>query len=69
MPLPDEPMARLALAALRALGRGRGDLVHSDGQDTAPGYVLPWVPVRIDASGATKDAEALAEQAARHAVQ
>ena len=63
VPLPDEPMARLALAALRALGRGRGDLVQSDGQDTAPGYVLPWVPVRIDASGATKDAEALAEQA------
>ncbi|HOZ31417.1 MAG TPA: formyltransferase family protein, partial [Tabrizicola sp.] len=63
VPLPDEPMARLALAALRALGRGRGDLAYSDGKDPAPGYVLPWVPVRIDASGATKDAEALAEQA------
>ncbi len=61
--LPDEPMARLALAAMRAFGRTRGDIAYSNGQDLAPCYVLPWVPVRLEAFKSARDAEALAEQA------
>ncbi|MGL4236954.1 MupA/Atu3671 family FMN-dependent luciferase-like monooxygenase [Tabrizicola sp.] len=55
--LPDHTPARLALAAVRALGRTAGDIAWASGQDPAPGYVLPWVPVRLDASGRISDAE------------
>jgi natural product biosynthesis luciferase-like monooxygenase protein len=61
--LADGPAARLALAALRAVGRSGGDLAFATGQDGAAGYVLPWVPMRLAASGAARDAEALAERA------
>jgi natural product biosynthesis luciferase-like monooxygenase protein len=50
--------ARFALAATRALGRTGGDIAFATGQDPAPGYVLPWVPLRLDATGALPDAEA-----------
>jgi natural product biosynthesis luciferase-like monooxygenase protein len=50
--------ALAALAALRALGRTGGDIAFSTGQDPAPGYLLPWVPVRIEALGTVLDAEA-----------
>lgn len=62
-PLAGAPIARLALAVLRALGRSGGDLAYSDGHETAPGYVLPWVPLRLTASGSAREAEAQAEQA------
>ncbi len=55
--------ARLALAALRALGRASGDIAFSTGQDPAPGYVLPWVPLRLDTLGTVTDAEARADHA------
>jgi natural product biosynthesis luciferase-like monooxygenase protein len=47
----------LALAAVRALGRTGGDIAWSPGHNAAPGYILPWVPVRLDASGRVCDAE------------
>ncbi len=50
VPLADEPMERVTLAALKALGRNRGDLAFSDGRATASGYVLPWVPLRLSAT-------------------
>ncbi len=43
--------ARVALAALRAVGRVAGDIAFSAGPSPAPGYVLPWVPLRLAASG------------------
>ncbi|MBL9051521.1 MAG: LLM class flavin-dependent oxidoreductase [Tabrizicola sp.] len=55
--------AELALAALRALGRSGGDIAWSSGQDPAPGYILPWVPVRVDASGAVATAVSRTGQA------
>ena len=61
--LDPQPTGRLALAALRALGRSQGDLVYSDGQPVAAGYVLPWVPLRLDATGHARTAEARATQA------
>ncbi len=63
LPLAGAPAARLALAALRAVGRSGGDLAFSDGRDVAAGYVLPWVPLRLVASGTAREAEARAEQA------
>ncbi|MCU0902858.1 MAG: LLM class flavin-dependent oxidoreductase [Tabrizicola sp.] len=53
----DSTPARAALAAVRALGRTGGDIAFATGQDPAPGYLLPWVPVRLDASGSLRDAE------------
>ncbi|KAF0113617.1 MAG: non-ribosomal peptide synthetase [Rhodobacteraceae bacterium] len=50
--------SRLALSATRALGRTGGDIAFASGQDPAPGYLLPWVPVRLDATGPLPDAEA-----------
>jgi hypothetical protein len=50
IPLPAAGPTWLALAALRALGRSAGDIAFATGQDPAPGHVLPWVPVRLDAS-------------------
>ena len=61
--LPAATTAALALAALRALGRSGGDIALATGQDPAPGYVRPWVPVRLDASGTVKAAEAQAAKA------
>ncbi|MFN5996345.1 MAG: MupA/Atu3671 family FMN-dependent luciferase-like monooxygenase [Paracoccaceae bacterium] len=55
---PGATPARLALAATRALGRTGGDIALASGQDLAPGYLLPWVPLRLDATGALPDAEA-----------
>jgi natural product biosynthesis luciferase-like monooxygenase protein len=57
IPLPAADPAGRALAALRALGRSAGDIAFACGQDPAPGYVLPWVPVRLDASGTVSTAE------------
>ena len=61
--LPAPPPARLALAAIRALGRTGGDIALTAAQDPAPGYLLPWTPVRLDASGTVQDAETRAAQA------
>lgn len=61
--LPAAGPTRLALAALRALGRSAGDIAFATGQDPAPGYVLPWVPVRLDASGDVNTAETRAAKA------
>jgi natural product biosynthesis luciferase-like monooxygenase protein len=63
LPLPPMPPGRLALAALRALGRSAGDLAYADGQDPAPGYILPWVPLRLAAQGSVGQAEDRAEAA------
>ena len=56
--LPAAGTSWLALAALRALGRSGGDIAFASGDDPAPGHVLPWVPVRLDASGPVLAAEA-----------
>lgn len=61
--LPGVTPARLALAAVRALGRTGGDIALASGQDAAPGYLLPWTPVRLDASGTVAQAETRAAQA------
>jgi natural product biosynthesis luciferase-like monooxygenase protein len=58
IPLPAAGATWLALAALRALGRSHGDIAFASGQDPAPGHVLPWVPVRLDATGPVLVAEA-----------
>jgi natural product biosynthesis luciferase-like monooxygenase protein len=58
LPLPAAGLAWLALAAIRAFGRTGGDIAWASGQDPAPGYLLPWVPVRLDASGTVLAAEA-----------
>ncbi|WP_333815015.1 MupA/Atu3671 family FMN-dependent luciferase-like monooxygenase, partial [Tabrizicola sp.] len=58
IPLPAAGATWLALAALRALGRSGGDIAFTSGQDSAPGHVLPWVPVRLNASGPAMAAEA-----------
>lgn len=57
IPLPAAGPAWLALAALRALGRSGGDIAFASGRDPAPGHVLPWVPVRLDATGKVAAAE------------
>lgn len=62
IPLSAAPQARLVLAALRALGRGAGDVAFSTGRDPAPGYVLPWLPMRLVASGTARVAESLADR-------
>ena len=56
-------VARASLALLRAAGRTGGDLVASAGPSPAPGYVLPWYPLRLVASGAAGAAEAAATRA------
>ncbi len=56
--LPAAGPTWLALAALRALGRSGGDIAFASGQDPAPGHVLPWLPVRLDATGPVMAAEA-----------
>lgn len=61
--LPAPGPAWLALAAIRALGRSGGDIAFAPGQDPAPGHVLPWVPVRVDASGQVTAAETRAARA------
>ena len=61
--LANEPIARLALAALRALGRLRGDFAFRDERPATPGYVLPWVPLRLSAAGAVHEKEMTAAQA------
>lgn len=63
VPLAAGPAPRLALAALRAVGRTGGDLAYSDGRNPAAGYVVPWVPMHLSASGSARTAEARAEQA------
>ncbi|HLQ19205.1 MAG TPA: formyltransferase family protein, partial [Tabrizicola sp.] len=63
IPLPAAGPTWLALAALRALGRSGGDIAFATGQDPAPGYVLPWVPVRLTASGDVIAAETRAAKA------
>jgi natural product biosynthesis luciferase-like monooxygenase protein len=50
--------ALAALAAVRAFGRTGGDIAFATGRDPAPGYLLPWVPVRLEAIGTVGDAEA-----------
>jgi natural product biosynthesis luciferase-like monooxygenase protein len=61
--VPASSLARLALAAIRALGRSGGDVALALARDPAPGYLLPWVPVRIDATGPVAEAEARATDA------
>ena len=61
--LPTAPAPRLALVTLRALGRTGGDIALALAQGPAPGYLLPWVPVRLQASGPVAVAEAQATQA------
>ena len=61
--LPAAGPTWLALAAIRALGRSGGDIAWNSGQDPAPGYVVPWVPVRLEASGTVTAAEARVAQA------
>lgn len=68
--LPAHSPALLALAATRALGRTGGDIALATGDNPAPGYLLPWVPLRLDASGPVSAAEsrmAKALEAARAA--
>lgn len=55
--LPAAGTTWLALAALRALGKSGGDIAYATGRDTAPGYVLPWIPVRLTATGTVLAAE------------
>ncbi len=69
--IPKAAMPRLALAAIRAFGRSGGDVTFSSAGDPAPAYVLPWVPVRLEATGTVAAAEARAAkafEAARSAV-
>lgn len=63
LPLPGGPAGRLAVAALRALGRTGGDLVCVGESTPVAGYVLPWVPMRLGASGRAGETEAQAEHA------
>lgn len=63
IPLPAAGPTWLALAAIRALGRSGGDIAFATGEDPAPGYLLPWVPVRLDASGPVASTEARAARA------
>ena len=63
LPLPAAGASWLALAAIRALGRSGGDIAFASGKDPAPGFVLPWVPVRLDASGTVIAAEERVAQA------
>ena len=60
--------ARAALALLRSLGRTAGDLVVSNGVSPAPGYILPWYPVRLAPSGAIGAAEQATQRAIDHAL-
>ncbi len=55
--LPAAGPTWLALAALRALGRTGGDIAFAHDQSPVSDYVLPWVPVRLDASGMVLAAE------------
>ena len=55
---PGASAATRALSALRSFGRTCGDIAWSSGFDPAPGYVLPWVPLRLDAGGSTTAATA-----------
>jgi natural product biosynthesis luciferase-like monooxygenase protein len=69
--LPSAGPTWLALAALRALGRTGGDIAFAHDQSPVSDHVLPWVPVRLDASGMVLAAEsrtAKALDAARTAI-
>ena len=55
--------ALVALAALRATGRTGGDVAWSNGPTAAPGYILPWVPLRLAATGPAAQAEPVAARA------
>jgi natural product biosynthesis luciferase-like monooxygenase protein len=48
----------IALALLRATGRSIGDVAFSTGPSAAPGYVQPWAPLRLSASGTAAQAAA-----------
>jgi natural product biosynthesis luciferase-like monooxygenase protein len=50
--------AHAAIAVLRAAGRMQGDLAFSAGPSTAPGYVIPWLPLRVSVAGSAGAAEA-----------
>ena len=63
IPLPAAGPTWLALAALRALGRSAGDIAFATGHDPAPGYILPWLPARLDATGTVLAAETCAAKA------
>lgn len=67
LPLPEAPLADLALAALRAAGRSLGDLAL--GHDLPDhGILSRWVPVRVNATGTLSQARtAFAEAAAQAA--
>ena len=60
-PLPPERLGALAaLAVMRSLGQSDGDLAWSVAGSPAPGFVLPWVPLRIAATGPRGAAEGAA---------
>ncbi|RYI32840.1 MAG: peptide synthetase, partial [Acetobacteraceae bacterium] len=61
--LPAAGVTWLTLAVLRALGRTGGDIAFATGDSTASGYVLPWVPVRLEGSGSVLAAETRVAQA------
>ncbi len=67
LPITNVDPARLALALLRATGRMAGDVALSTGPSTAPGYVLPWVPLRLSAHGPSQQAEAAVTRAIANA--
>ncbi len=50
--------ATIALGLLRATGRSMGDVALATGPSAAPGYVLPWAPLRLSASGPAAQAAA-----------
>ena len=54
--------AHAAIAVLRAAGRMQGDLAFSAGPSPAPGYVIPWVPLRLSATGPAGTVEAAASR-------
>ena len=62
-PQSDKLVPRVALAALRALGRVKGDIAFEVGPAALPGYVVPWVPLRLSAMGTVRDDEIQAGQA------
>ncbi|MDX5350578.1 MAG: LLM class flavin-dependent oxidoreductase [Paracoccaceae bacterium] len=55
--------APVALALLRAAGRVAGDIGFARGVSFAPGYVTPWVPLRLAALGPAGPALMAAEAA------
>lgn len=59
LPVDSTHAARIALALLRATGRTGGDIAFATSPTSAaPGFVLPWAPLRLSVSGTAAQAEA-----------